>query len=159
METIAAALAALENTVVAEYLRLSRWGYATVSTAHILGIALIVGAILPLHLRIFGLWHQVSRTALVRVLVPVAASGLALAVVAGFLLFSVRAREYADIGLMQAKFALVGFGALSALALHGAYGFLLEKAGRRRLKAHAAVSLTCWIGAIICGRLIAFAAE
>lgn len=159
METVGAALAALESTAVAEYLRVSRWGYAAVSTAHIFGIALLVGAILPLHLRIFGLWRRVSRTALVRVLVPVAASGLALAAGAGLLLFSIRAREYADIGLMQAKFALVGLGALSALALHATHGLLLEKAGRTRLKTHAAISLTCWIGALICGRLIAFAGE
>lgn len=150
-------LAGAEGWAVAEALRTSRWGYAAVNAAHIFGIALLVGASMPLHLRFLGAWPAVPRAALVRVLVPVAAAGLALAVAAGILLFSVRAREYAGIGVLQAKLALVVTGTLSALALHRAHGFLLETASRRRLAVHAAISLVCWTGALACGRLIAFA--
>jgi hypothetical protein len=152
-------LAALESTVVAETLRVSRWGYAAANAAHILGIALLVGAIVPLNLRIFGLWRNVPRPMVVRVLVPVAAAGLALAVVAGLLLFSVRAREYAGIGFLQIKLALVAIGTLSALALHRTHGFLLENASDTRLVGHAVISMTCWPGALVCGRLIAFAGD
>lgn len=154
-----ALLAALEGTAVAQTLRVSRWGYAAVNAAHILGIALLLGVIVPLHLRCLGAWRNVSRPLLVRVLVPVAAMGLGLAVVAGALLFSVRAREYAGIGFLQAKLVLVGVGALSALALHRAHGFLLESASGSRLAGHAMVALVCWVGALICGRLIAFAGD
>ena len=97
------------------------------------------------------------REKLVRVLVPVAATGLALAVVAGGLLFSVRAREYAGVGFLQAKLALVAVGTLGALALHRRHGFLLESAGDTRLAGHAILSLVCWPAALVCGRLIAFA--
>lgn len=152
-------LAALEGTTVAGTLRVSRWGYAAVNAAHIFGIALLVGAIVPLNLRIFGLWRNIPRRLLVRVLVPVAATGLALAVIAGFLLFSVRAREYAGVGFLQMKLALVAVGTLSALALHGAHGFLLENASDTRLAGHATISMLCWPGALICGRLIAFAGD
>jgi hypothetical protein len=38
-------LAAVEATPLAQYLRTSRWGYAAVSGAHILGIAVLVGAV------------------------------------------------------------------------------------------------------------------
>ena len=154
MET---ALAALEATGLAQALRVSRWGYALVNTAHVFGIALLVGAIVPLQLRLLGLWPTIPRTALVRVLVPVAATGLALALLAGLLLFSVRAREYAGIGFLQAKLVLVALGTLSALSLHLAHGFTLETAPRGRLVGHALVSLICWPGALLCGRLIAFA--
>ncbi|MDJ0950743.1 MAG: hypothetical protein QNJ94_17670 [Alphaproteobacteria bacterium] len=154
-----AVLAALEGTAIAQTLRASRWGYAAVNAAHILGIALLVGAIIPLHLRFLGAWRSVSRPVLVRVLVPIAATGLGLAVVAGLLLFSVRAREYASIGFLQAKFVLVAVGALSALALHRAHGFLLESASESRLAGHAIVACVCWIGALVCGRLIAFAGD
>jgi hypothetical protein len=101
----------------------------------------------------------VPRRALVRLLVPVAATGLALAAAAGILLFSVRAREYAEIGFLQVKLALVATGVLAALALHLRHGFLLESAGEGRLAGHAAVSMTCWLGALVCGRFIAFAAD
>lgn len=154
-----AVLAALEGTGLAQTLRVSRWGYAAVNAAHILGIALLVGAIVPLHLRFLGAWPSTPRPVLVRVLVPVAAAGLALAVVAGGLLFSVRAREYAGIGFLQAKLVLVALGTLSALALHRAHGFLLDGASDTRLAGHAAVALVCWLGALVCGRLIAFAGD
>ena len=154
-----ALLAGLEATALAQTLRTSRWLYAAANTAHVLGIALLVGAIVPLDLRLLGLWPDVPRGKLVRVLVPVAAGGLALAVAAGALLFSVRAREYAGVGFLQAKLVLVGLGTVAALALHRAHGFLLEGAGERRLAAHALLSLACWPAALVCGRLIAFAGD
>src|SRR5690606_26256279 len=99
-------LAALEATAFAQYLRGARWGYAAVNGTHLLGIALLVGAIVPLDLRLLGLWRGTPVAVLARVLVPVAATGLAVAVVAGALLFSIRAREYADLGVLQVKLVL-----------------------------------------------------
>ena len=149
-------LAALEGTELAQSLRLSRWGYAAVNATHVLGIALLVGAILPLDLRLLGLWRGVPRAALVRVLVPVAATGLGLAVTAELLMFMIRAQEYASIGFLQAKLVLVATGATAALALHWRHGFLLEDASRARLAVHGLLSMACWLGALICGRMIAF---
>ena len=154
-----ALFAVLEATAPAQYLQASRWGYAAVSGAHILGIALLVGAILPLNLRLLGLWPSVPRANLLRVLVPVAATGLVLAVLTGPLLFSVRAQEYAAVGYLQVKVILVLLGLLSALTIHRAYGLTLEGASERRLRFHALVSLGCWLGALACGRLIAFAID
>ena len=151
-------LGTLEATALAETLRGARWGYAAVNTTHIFGIALLIGATLPLDLHLLGFWRSVPRTPLVRVLVPVAATGLAIAVVAGSLLFIVRAREYAGIEFLQAKLALITVGTLAALTLHRRYGFLLEQAGRSTLIRHALLSMSCWIGALVCGRLIAFTA-
>ena len=154
-----ALLAALEATSVAQTLRGARWLYAAVNTAHLFGIALLVGAILPLDLRLLSCWPGVPRVQLARVLVPVAAIGLAIAVLAGALLFSVRAREYAGVGFLQAKLALVVLGTLAALALHWRHGLLLVTAGRTRLPTHAVLSLLCWPAALVCGRLIAFAGD
>ena len=154
-----ALLAALEGTALAGWLREARWGYALVNALHILGIGLLVGAILPLNLRLLGLWRGVPLAALVRVLVPAAATGLGLAVATGLMLFSVRAGEYAGIGFLQAKLVLAAAGAASAIWLHRAHGFLLEDAGPGRLRAHAAASIVCWLGALLCGRLIAFAGD
>lgn len=144
---------------MAESLRGARWGYAAVNALHIFGIALLIGAILPLDLRLLGAWPGVPRRLLVRVLVPVAATGLSIAVIAGLLLFSVRASEYAGVGFLQAKLVLVAGGTLAALSLHGAHGFLLETASQGRLAVHAVISMTCWVGALACGRLIAFAGD
>jgi hypothetical protein len=151
--------AIIEATPLAQYLRTSRWGYAAVSTAHVFGIALLVGAILPLNLRLLGIWRGVPRVALVRVLVPVAVTGLLLAIVAGALLFSVRAEEYAALGVIRLKVALIALGILGALELHRAYGLELAQASDARVAAHAILSTVCWLGALVCGRLIAFVME
>ncbi|MGI9507223.1 MAG: hypothetical protein ACR2RE_29635 [Geminicoccaceae bacterium] len=140
-------------------LRFSRWGYAFVNTAHVLGIALLVGAIIPLDLRLLGFWSSVKRAALIRVLVPVATVGLALAVTAGFLLFSVRAIDYAALSHFRIKLLLILAGSGSALSLHYVHGRLLETASRTRLAQGAALSMTCWIGALIAGRMIAFVGD
>jgi len=152
-------LAALEATTVAHTLRASRWLYAAVNAGHITGIALLVGAIVPLDLRLLGCWRQVPREPLTRVLVPMAATGLALAVVTGGLMFAVRAREYAGIGFLQLKLVLVATGTIGALTLHRAHGAWLDGASDARLAGHAALSIVCWPTALLCGRLIAFAGD
>ncbi|NBB81921.1 MAG: hypothetical protein GVY28_00795, partial [Alphaproteobacteria bacterium] len=123
METLAVALAATE---IAQHLRVSRWGYAAVSTGHVLGIALLVGAVVPLDLRLIGLWRSVPVVAVSRLLVPVAAVGLVLAVATGLLLLSVRAPEYAALPVVRLKLALIVLAAGSALAAHAIGGVRLD---------------------------------
>ena len=152
-------LAALEGTSLAQALRGSRWGYATLNAAHIFAIALLIGSVVPLNLRLLGVWRGIARETVVRVLAPVAASGLALALLTGPLLFSVRAQEYSGVGFLQLKLAFIAVGVLSTLALCWTHGFLLKDAGRTRLAVHAVLSTVCWLGALVCGRLIAFAGD
>lgn len=147
---------ALESFAVAEYLRTARWSYAAVNAAHILGIALLVGAITPLNLRFLGLWNDTSCRALVRILLPVAGIGLVLALATGTALFTVRALDYRDNGFLQLKIVLIALGALSAIRLHWLYGWSIGEASKARLVLHGLVSSVCWIGALVCGRLIAF---
>ena len=154
-----ALLVALEGTALAQALRGSRWGYAALNAAHIFAIALLIGSVVPLNLRLLGVWRGISREAVVRVLAPVATGGLILALLTGPLLFSVRAQEYSGIGFLQAKLAFIAVGVLSTLALCWTHGFLLRDAPRARLAGHAILSTVCWLGALVCGRLIAFAGD
>ena len=154
-----ALFAALEGTALAQGLRGSRWVYAAVNTAHIFAIALLVGSVVPLNLRLLGVWRGLSREAVVRVLAPVAAGGLILALITGPLLFSVRAQEYSGVEFLQLKLIFIAIGVLSTLALCWAHGFLLRDAPRARLGGHAILSMVCWLGALVCGRLIAFAGD
>jgi hypothetical protein len=151
---VEAVLDALVGSAPAQWLRFSRWGYAAVSTTHVFGIALLVGAILPLDLRLIGLWRSVALEPLARVLVPVAATGLLLAITTGAFLFITRASEYAALDMFLLKLALIATGGLHALSLHLGHG--LENASRTRLRAAGAVSLSIWLAALVCGRLLAF---
>ncbi len=150
----AGVLAALEGSGLAAALRGSTWLYPLVNTAHVLGVALLVGAIAALDLRMLGLWAELPLAVLSRVLVPVAATGLALAVVAGSLLFAAGASEYAASPLFRAKMALVALGIANAL------GYRLL---RRRhpesptlLRAAGTISLATWLAVLTLGRLIGY---
>lgn len=148
-------LAGIEATTVAQWARASRWGYAGLNAAHILGLALLVGAMVPLNLVRLG-WRRVPAQSAARLLVPTAGAGLALAIVTGAIMFASRATEYAAMTVFQAKMALVAFGLASALLLHARYGLTMGLASPRRTAVHAALSLATWLAVLVLGRLIAF---
>jgi len=57
----------------------------------------------------------------------------------------------------QIKLLLVLAGTSSAVSLHWSFGMILEGINKRRRISHLVISLLCWPGALIFGRLIAFA--
>jgi hypothetical protein len=152
--SVQAAAQALEGLALAEWLRMSRWGYAAVSALHVFGIALLVGGIVPLDLRLLGLWRSMDLAGLYRVLARVAATGLALAAVSGFLMFSARAAEYAALDLFALKLALIGGGTTHALLLH--LGSQFPAVSRPRQITTGVISLLVWPVTLVCGRLLAF---
>jgi hypothetical protein len=155
-------LAALEATALARALRDSVWTYPLVNAGHILGVALLVGSIAPLDLRLLGMWRSVPLVPLWRVLTRTAAAGLALAIGCGALLFVARATEYAASGLFVAKMAIVGAGAANALVLRRVAPEVVLRArpafemlpGRLRLA--GGISLAAWLAALTLGRLIGY---
>lgn len=149
-------LAAIQASDLSQAIRFSQMRYAVVNTAHIFGIALLVGAILPMDLRLLGAYRRVSHVELARILVPVAALGLAIALIAGVGLFVVRAKEYGVHPLFQAKIPLVLIGTMAALIFHARAGKWLMNATPRQARFHGALSLGVWVGALVLGRMIAY---
>ncbi|MDX1634262.1 MAG: DUF6644 family protein [Marinobacter sp.] len=154
-------LLALEGTAVASALRGSTLAYPLVNAGHILGIALLVGGILPLDLRLLGLWRSLPLQPLLRVLGTTAAVGLALALVCGLLLFIGRATEYVQSSLFVAKMAVVLVGLTNAVFLRralasdpaaGAAGSVLPW----HLRVGGLVSLLAWVSALVLGRLVGY---
>ncbi len=149
-------LAAMEHWALASHLRTARWEYAAVNAAHIFGIALLVGGIFPLDLKLLGLWPNIERHTLVRVLAPIAATGLLIAASTGILLFSVRAQEYASLKILWLKLAIIAFGLLAAITAHLRHGLWLDRTPDASLIHVGLISLVSWTSALVCGRLIAF---
>jgi hypothetical protein len=147
----------IEQWTLAAELRGSTWAYPLVNAAHIVGIALLFGAIVPLDLRLAGFWGGVPVAPLRRVLVPVAVLGLVLAVIAVVLLFIAKATDYAASTLFQAKMVLVALALINATALRLAPGWRAkdETAGRWPRLAGIA-SMTLWLAAILLGRLVGY---
>lgn len=149
-------LLALERLAPVVSLRTSGLLYPVISALHILGIALLVGAIAVFDLRLLGLlrgggdWRDSLRSN-----APVAALGLALALLTGLALFSVRASVYVQNPALWLKWGLI----LLALLNIALFYRLLRGAAAAPtagMRSCAALSLVFWIAAIFAGRWIAF---
>jgi hypothetical protein len=139
----------------AVWLRQSATAYLFVNAAHILGIGLLLGAILPLDLRLLGFFRKYPLDVLRPFLVRVAAAGLSLAVVTGLWLFSLKLPEYVQNDAFRWKVALLAIALANVAFQHGstiARPFELTPATRVR----AALSLCLWVSALIAGRWIGF---
>ena len=149
MEGFAAAVQASE---VAVLLRQSRWTYPAVNALHVLGVALLFGAIAPMDLRLIGVWRgDVPVRTVVRLLRPVAAFGAALAVATGALLFAVQATDYVALPLFFAKIGLVALGLVHALMNPG-----IVEASRGRQRRAGVMSLAIWVVVLAFGRLLGY---
>lgn len=152
----------LEATGLATGLRQSTWAYPLINSGHIFGVALLVGAILPLDLRLIGFWRSVPLLHLWRVLTPVAASGLGLAILCGLLLFSTRATEYAVSPLFWIKMILILCGLLNVLLIRVALPrqnapfWLTHDTPPSTVRICAALSILFWVGALLAGRMIGY---
>ncbi len=155
-------LTALQNLEPVAALRGSRWVYPLVNAGHIAGLALLFGAIAPLDLRLLGAWREVPLAHLARVLVPVAMAGLGLAAVTGLLMFSVSATKYAGEPVFLVKLGLIAAAVANALLLRRAPDWILAQIPElsappaARLKAAGLISLSLWLAALLCGRLLAY---
>jgi hypothetical protein len=153
--------AALQASGLSETLRASVWLYPLVNTGHVVGIALLFGAIVPLDLRLLGAFRSTPLAPLVSTLVPVAIAGLLLALLTGSLLFATRPLDYVGEPLFGIKLALLAAAVLNALWLRldphwrhlGAAPGATPCQGWR---VHGALSVLLWLGVITAGRLIGY---
>ena len=136
----------LEAQPFAQALRASRWIYPLVNAGHILGLALLIGAVVPMDLRL--LRGDPRPLGLLR---PYAIAGLCIALTCGALLFSVQASEYVTNDWFRWKLALLALALLNA-ALH----LRIANLPRLRQGTAACVSLGLWASVLLCGRMIAY---
>lgn len=153
---VVAWLDSLEHSWFAHWLGFSKWGYATVNTAHILGVALLVGSILPLDLKLMGAWPEVARDKLARILLPFAVTGIAILGLAGCMLFFVHAPDYGTNSVFQIKMVIVLAGLTAAVVFHLRAGVWVEHASPEQARLHGIMSMSCWVAALILGRMIAY---
>lgn len=152
-------LAPLAETPVARALIASSTLYLLVNAAHILGIAILFGAILALDLRILGLARDVPLAAVAPYLSRLAGAGVLIAVVTGLCLFSVKPVEYAENTAFLAKLGLVVFGLLNVALVHFSQGWRAMLAGKPptfEIRISAVFSVVIWTTAIVAGRWIGF---
>jgi hypothetical protein len=133
--------------------------YLVVNAAHILGIGLLLGAILPLDLLLLRSTHGRDLPALGPFLVRAAATGTALAVTTGLWLFSVKPVEYAENPAFLFKATLLVLAIFNiALQHRGEHFDTALRSGQPsvRVRTLAAASAILWLSVLIAGRWIGF---
>ncbi|WP_275789485.1 DUF6644 family protein [Pararhizobium gei] len=149
----------LAQTPVATALQGSTTLYIFFSAAHILSIGVLIGAVLPLDLRLAGLFRHVPVSVIGPFLGGAAAIGLICAIVTGACLFLVDPVAYAANPAFLAKLVLVAFGGLNALLQHRHSHWkaaLADHPPAASVRLFAMLSMTIWSAAVVAGRWIGF---
>lgn len=149
----------LTDTAVARALTASATLYIFANAAHIFSVGLLVGSIIPLDLRILGLFGKTPLGVLGPFLSRTAMAGAALSIVTGTILFSVNAVEYAANPAFLTKLALLAVGIVNAVVLHARSAWRVALEGREvpiSVKLTAGVSIAIWLSALVAGRWIGF---
>lgn len=130
------------------------WAYPALEAAHVLGIALLVGNLVALELRLFGVVRSLPVAALARLTLPLALLGFAIAALTGVAMFGSQPGELLANRWFTLKLGLIALAGFNAALFH-ARGGLLRADGLSRLQ--TVLSLGLWLAVIICGRWIAYA--
>jgi hypothetical protein len=143
----------------AALLRASGTVWLLVNAAHILGVGLLVGAIVPLDLRLLGLFRAVPLAVLAPFLSRAAAAGAVLAIVTGLWLFSMKPAEYLDNLAFLWKAALLALALANVALQHANRHFARAVAGaevRPTVRLAALGSILFWLSVLVAGRWIGF---
>ncbi len=127
--------------------------YPALEVVHIVGIALLLGNLVLLELRVWGAGATLPVVPLARLALRVSVCGFALAAASGALMFASQPGE-----LLANRAFLIKMGLLLLAGTNA--GLFHVRGGLRRLdrvaRAQTALSLGLWLGVIICGRWIAY---
>lgn len=156
----------IASSEAAALLRRMPWVLPSIAALHLLGVALLVGAIVPFNLRLMGVIKKGRVRNLARVLIPIATWGLAISTVSGAALFIVKPVDYAQSDLFVIKLAVIGVGLINigwvrsiprwAELVQIEESILNPTEPNRKLRIAAALSIIVWIAVLILGRLTGY---
>lgn len=128
------------------------WAYPALESAHLVGIALLLGSLAVFELRVWGAVAALPVADLARLALRLAIGGFLLAAATGLTMFASSPQELLANGAFRWKLAL--------LAAAGVNLFVHRRRGVERTdgiaRAQTALSMGLWVAIIICGRWIAY---
>jgi hypothetical protein len=153
----------------------SRYGWPAMESVHFVGLSLLVGSVALWDLRLLGVGRRIPLAAMHR-LIPFALLGFAINVGSGLTFLMTEPNQYVYNPAFHFKVLFLIVAGLNAVAFYpvpdrrrmrtGAGGdasrggkIIATGAGgdaSRGGKIIAAISLSCWIAVIVCGRLLTF---
>jgi hypothetical protein len=145
------ALWALAGSPIGQAMRGSFWLYPVSNTLHVVAAATLFGVILVADLRLLGLGRTLEVDAVLRLTLPFAWAGFALAVLTGPLMFAADPLVVAANPFFRIKLALLLAAGLNAVALRQA-----RRRGGGGARISAGLSIALWLAVLVCGRAIAY---
>ena len=150
----------LQNTPVAIFVAETLWAYPLLETLHTLGMAMLLGTLGLINLRVLGYKPALSLFG-TRDLLPVAWIGFSVNAASGLLLFTSDAVNFFASNTFKVKMLLIILAGINAAVLsrriYAAEGEVaVGTGGDGALKTMAASSLVFWVVAVICGRIYAY---
>lgn len=149
----------LEHSMLGELLRTSSWLYPTANVTHVVMMALLVGTIVALDLRLLGLARRLDALALDRYLTRFVHVALPLMVLSGVGLFAADATFAVTNPAFWVKMALLAAALTNAAIFNVLWRPYLahwDLAAPLVARLQAGFSLLLWPSVAICGRLLAY---
>ena len=140
-------------------LQRSGTAYLVVNAAHILGIGLLLGSIVPLDLRLGRGRADALLGSVAPVLLRTATLGLGLALLTGLWLFTVNPVAYAGNPALWVKAALLALALVNVAFQHRDVRLARALAGEGTpvsVRGRALLSIVLWLGVLLAGRWIGF---
>lgn len=152
---------ALDQSAVTAWLNSLLWGFPIAEIFHIVMTGGFFGGIAMLDLRMLGCNRSLSSVVLMKHILPCLWWLFLGVIVSGSILFMFMPLEYSGNPAFLIKLVLIVGGGLNALFMHVVLlrnQFMWDSHGRppASVKFSALLSLGIWIGALACGRLIAY---
>jgi hypothetical protein len=140
----------IENTPVAIWVSVSLWGYPFLLSLHAVGLAVVVGIFSVRDMRLLGLFRGLQPAAF-----------LYITKISGILLFTSQAATFVNNTSFLVKIGFVIAGMILAQMIQSRLSDELAGASGdviigKSTKLIALASLSCWVAAIIAGRLVAY---
>jgi hypothetical protein len=127
--------------------------YPALEVVHIVGIALLLGNLVLVELRVWGLAAELPIRPLARIALRLSLAGFALIAASGLLMFASQPGE-----LISNRTFLIKMGLIQLAGLNAAWFHARDSLGRADslARAQTLVSTGLWLSVIICGRWIAY---
>jgi hypothetical protein len=129
------------------------WAYPMLEVVHLIGVALILGNLVLLELRVFGWAPTLPVEPLARLSLGLVGLGFGLAVVTGLLMFGTQPAELLANRVFTAKMALIMLAGCNAGWFHARHSLQLQDTTAR---VSMLLSMVIWMLVITCGRWIAY---
>ena len=142
----------IENTSLALWVGTSLWAYPVLLSAHITGLAVIVGIIAMRDFHLLGFINGVTEANFLE-LKNLAYCGFLINGISGIMLFASQASYLSTNLPFLTKLFFIASGMLLASKI---YKKIEKNTGRTSTKILSILSLFSWFGAITAGRLIAY---